>query len=365
MRPAFSSTKQAAAFALLLLLLLLSPVLAGKKFLPPREETYSAASLNLGCYPFIQQQIFEEKGDVDIAIVGSSQIWAAIDTPYVQAELSKKLGRKAGVITLGWNWCGFDALYFITRDLVANRKVHMIVIHEEYSPDWPIPHIAVPRLFRFGDNREDLAGLPLAWQAAYYADSLRGMPRNILSLIRTNLPVKWPPPRHDWDRSYQAAATAERLGSISVLLGYETKNNTRPNFEAFTPGHDVPPTEVCIYSAEKNPRFQFTGPSTPPEQLHFAKKLAALARANDIELVWLHIPKVEEMRALAVPERECWPQVLPGGVILVGIPPASFLDGISDQDVCKLFYLHNHLNKNGQEYFTRAITPTLLKLYAP
>jgi hypothetical protein len=38
MRPAFSSTKQAAAFALLLLVLLLSPALAGRKFLPSREQ---------------------------------------------------------------------------------------------------------------------------------------------------------------------------------------------------------------------------------------------------------------------------------------------------------------------------------------
>ena len=50
MRPAFASTKQVAAFALLLLLLLLSPALAGKKFLPPREQAYAAQGWGNGPY---------------------------------------------------------------------------------------------------------------------------------------------------------------------------------------------------------------------------------------------------------------------------------------------------------------------------
>jgi hypothetical protein len=51
MRPAFSSTKQAAAFALLLLFVLLSPVLAGKRWLPPRECSYAVQGWDNGPYP--------------------------------------------------------------------------------------------------------------------------------------------------------------------------------------------------------------------------------------------------------------------------------------------------------------------------
>ena len=50
---------------------------------------------------------------------------------------------------------------------------------------------------------------------------------------------------------------------------------------------------------------------------------------------------------------------------LMGVPPATLLAGISDEDVFKLFYNNAHLNKTGQEYFTRAITPALLQSYAP
>jgi len=365
MAPAFSSPKQAAAFAALLLVVLSLPALFGKSELPPRSELYATPPLNLGCYPFMHQQIYETKGDVDIAFVGSSHIWTAIDTPYVRRELSQKLGRQANVLTLGWNWPGFDALYFIAQDLMANRKVHVLVINEEYSPDWPIPHMAAPRWFRFGDNREALAGLPPVYQLAYYADALRGLPRNLISLIRPNLPVIWYPPRSDWEKSEQRANTDEGLGSLSVLLGFGTELIPNPIFVAYAPAREILPGAVCLYSSTSKDQFQFTGPPTPAAHLHFAKKLAALAQANGVKLVWLHIPKANEPRTSTVPERECWPEILPGGVTLMGIPPATLWAGLSDEDVFKLFYNNAHLNKNGQEYFTRGITPALLELYAP
>ena len=123
MRPAFSSTKSATAFALLLLILLLSPVLAGKKFLPPRESAYASQSWGSGPYPWIEDQIFTETNAIDIVFIGSSHIFNAINTPYVQAQLSARLGRPAVVRTIAWGGAGYDGLYFITRDLLAHHRV--------------------------------------------------------------------------------------------------------------------------------------------------------------------------------------------------------------------------------------------------
>jgi hypothetical protein len=94
MRPAFSSTRQAAAFALLLLALLLAPVLA-QKILPPRETIYSSIWWASGDFPYMDGQIFREQSAIDILFMGSSHIWAGFDTPYVQAQLDKQLGRAA------------------------------------------------------------------------------------------------------------------------------------------------------------------------------------------------------------------------------------------------------------------------------
>ena len=127
MSPAFSSNRQAAAFALLLLIILLLPCVLGKNQLPPREQVYSAIPWSFGAFPYLHDQIFEEKGDIDIAFMGSSSTWWAIDTPYVESQLSKALGRKAVVRSLCWNWPGFDSFYFITKDLLQRRKVKVIV----------------------------------------------------------------------------------------------------------------------------------------------------------------------------------------------------------------------------------------------
>ena len=160
MRPAFSSTQQAAAFALVLLLLLALPLLMGKKLLPPRVEIYTSTPAVLGPYHHLYRQIFEETNDIDIAFMSSSRMLHGVDAPYVQHALSQKLGRPAVVLTLSWDWSGFDANYFITRDLLQHRKVKMIVFCDE-SRVGDNPHHAAPRWFRFGDDadaRRNVAG---------------------------------------------------------------------------------------------------------------------------------------------------------------------------------------------------------------
>jgi hypothetical protein len=121
MRPAFSSATSAWAFALCLLVLLLLPALASKSWLTTREQAYEIQDWGAGPYPWLHHVIFKEKGDIDMAFVGSSHMFRDIDTPYVQAELSKTLGRPAVVRTIAWGGAGYDALYFITKDFLQNR----------------------------------------------------------------------------------------------------------------------------------------------------------------------------------------------------------------------------------------------------
>jgi hypothetical protein len=94
MRPAFDSTKQAAAFTLLLLFVLAAPWLSAKKLLPQSGPTYSSESIRWERNPWLQYYIYEETNDIDIALVGSSHMGFGIDTPYVQQKLNERLGRE-------------------------------------------------------------------------------------------------------------------------------------------------------------------------------------------------------------------------------------------------------------------------------
>ena len=303
MQPAFSSTRQALLFGALLLVLIALPALLGHSALPPRATIYTALPDRYGPFPFIHRQIFEEKGDIDMVFAGSSHIWSGIDTPAVQQALGARLGREAKVITLGWPWSGFDAVYFITRDLLEHRHVRMLVINDEFLAD-DTPHRAAHRWFRYGDDAAALDGLPWRGKAALYGGAVLGLPRNLLALLRQDR--SWNdenPIPSVWKSFYRAPDPGTRLGALSAHVGYDYD----PGFAAFHPPIVEPGSDAYDYHPGAEDHFRFGGRPTQPYQRHFVRKLAELARAHGTQLVFSHLPTIEEASAPVVQEREFWP----------------------------------------------------------
>jgi hypothetical protein len=358
-RPAFSSTGQATAFALLLAVLLAMPVLAAGTGWLKRRDVYPAIAWKFGPFPFIQQQIFAETGDVDMVFLGSSHIWAAINTNFVQKQLSKQLGREAVVFSLGWPWDGFDASYVIARDLLEHRRVHTMVIYDELGANRP--HLHSSRWFRIGEDSEALAGLPWRGKLGLYGSAVLGMPRQLLSVVRRNLLEGTAQGRPNfWTKVYRARDFAEQRGALVARLAY---NNSR-DFVPFESHGSATPADVRIYSAETRDAFEFTGAAIAPYQLHFARKLAQLCQERGTRLVFLNTPSFPDRARRVISERQLWPEVLGAPADIVGIAPAKLFAGIGEADVRKLFYEEGHLNQNGQELFTRLIAPALLETYA-
>jgi hypothetical protein len=365
MRPAFASIRQAAAFALLLLVLLLLPALLGKSNLPPREQIYSSIWWANGAFPYIDNQFFKEKGDIDIAFIGPSHIWNAINTPHVQKQLSERLGRPAVVRSFCWGGAGYDMLYSVAQDLLQHRKVHMLVFYDAYT-DMNLPNGLAPHLFRWGDNADELTGLSLPLKLSYYFAAVIGMPRNLLSLTRSNIPADlFSSKMNFWEIQDHADNFVRSLGSLASQSGFRHHPLSDPEvpFERYIPTSTASPADVCVYSSSNKGPFEFTGSMVPLWQLHFARKFAETANEHGSKLVLLHIPGTDEMRSDVIQEREFWPDALQAEVTMVGIPPAKLFGGLSDAEVYKLFGDPGHLNKNGQEYFTEMITPSLLQIY--
>ena len=340
MRPAFSSTKQAAAFALLLLILLSLPAVVGKTLLPPREQSYSARAGATGPYPWIQQQLFEEKGDIDIAFVGSSHILQCVDARLLQARLGEKLGRPATVRVIGWGGAGYDALYFITRDLLAHRKVRLLVFYNENN-DPEMRNNQSPVWFRLADGAAALHGLPWSERAYFYFAALVGMPRNLLALFRPNVPADLHTPNY-WEEHYRSANLADNLGSTTSELGFDARpkadcDPTIP-FIPYVPQTTVRPMDACVYSAATQTNFQFSAEPLPVWQVHFARLFVALARAHGCRLVLLHVPTLDESHSLKIQERAFWRENLDDSFFLLGMPPVKMFGGLTGDEVRKLYF---------------------------
>ena len=362
MRPAFSSTKSAAAFALLLLVLLALPAVVGTNLMPTREQNYAALSWGSGPYPWIRNQIFEETNDIDIAFVGSSHIFNAINTPYVQAKLSERLGRPAVVRTIAWGGAGYDALYLITQDLLAHRKVRLLVFYDENGST---RNTQLPMLFRFADNAAVLPGLPASEKELFYFAAIVGMPRNLLEQLRSNLPAPLvaDKPNH-WEIIANGPNPATNLGCLSLRQGFAPDPMAaNATFEPFTPENSARPADAIIYSAETKTNFEFSSAPLPEWQEHFARQFAARLKERGVRPVMLDLPALAEVRSPVIRERTFWPEIFPGDAVLLGIPPAKLFGTLTDAEVLKLYGDPYHFNQNGQQYFTRLITPALIKLY--
>lgn len=361
MRPAFASTKSAAAFALLLLAVLLAPVLVGKNLLPPREQAYSVQGWGNGPYPWIRNQIFEETNAIDIAILGSSHIWNDLDTPYLQAKLSERLGRPAVVRTVAWGGAGYDGLFFIARDLLAHRRVQLLVFYDE---DTGLRNSQIPTLFRLGDDAAVLRGLPLSEQGTFYFAAVVGMPRNLLCLVRPNLPTPLVTDKPNYWTAYACAPNpATQLGCLTSRQGFAPDTLTaHALFEPFAPGTAAQSADAIFYSPETKNIFEFSSAPIPGWQAHFARRFAALLREQDVRPVMLYLPVLAEARSPVILERAFWPDILDDAPLL-GIPPAKLFGGLTDAELHKIYADPVHFNENGQKYFTRLITPALLQLY--
>ena len=361
MRPAFSSTRAAAAFAALLLVLLTLPVVVGKNLMSPKEQAYATQSWGSGPYPYIQQQIFEEKGDIDIALVGSSHILHCLDARRLQAELSRQLGRPATVRVLGWGGAGFDALYFIAKDLLEHRRVRMLVFYDDHNGDFR--NEKGPVWFRFQDDSGALAGLPVHEKGLFYFASLAGMPRNLLCLLRPNMPADLRVKNY-WMEHYRTVNLVDNLGSTTSELGYADWD-TDPTipFVPYVPTNAASPADAFVYSPATRTNFEITNEPIPAWQVHFMRLLSALAGQHGCQLVLLNIPGVQDVHTQRIEERAFWPEIFGTNLVMLGVPPARMFHGLSDEDVRRLYYNPWHLNKNGQTYFTSLIEPALLQLY--
>ena len=345
MHPVFSSNRQALGFCALILAGLLSPLALRSIGYVPRPEVYWGITKEAGLYPFLGHQVFEEHEALDIAIVGSSLLLKGVDAPLLQVDLSRALGRPAKVELLAAYWQGMDMQYALLRDLLEHRHVGMVIMSmpiPQFNSNRP--HVQAFRWLRFGEERDAIAGLPLASRTTLYADAVLGTPRQFLSLLRPN---EIDPRR----------AVSSTLGSEYDRAGYYGAPFLRERIDA-----PHPATWTMIYSGASHHLFDFHGPPLPPYQQHWVREIGKLLREHHTPLTLLHVNDSEERGDLVVHERMFWPDLMQMPMLIVGVPTQTLFAKVPEDRFYNYFF-DQHMNLNGKELFTTTINPALIKAY--
>ena len=98
--------------------------------------------------------------------------------------------------------------------------------------------------------------------------------------------------------------------------------------------------------------------------IHFDRKIGELLREYGVHLVLLHMPFLHRGPGSdALTEVARWPDLFGVKAELIGASEDQLFAGMTDEQIKKLFGDFQHLNANGEVYFTKAITPALIELY--
>jgi predicted nucleotidyltransferase len=347
--PPFSTRNQAVGFAVLLLALLGLPLLFGKAHLIRREHVYAAVPEEWGAFSYIHRQIFEETSDIDLLIIATSHLYQGLDGVYLRNELSRRLGREATVISLSTNWRSEALNYQLLRDILARRKVRMVLtsMPNRLNGD-TLPHLQSYRWHLYGQDDADLEGLPLSSRLTFHAQTVLGFPRQMLSLARHN--------------RISDARWAATCGTQKVDRGIG-----KELFLRFTP---TPPKldPQSITYRPGSPAFAFTGQKLSEYQRHFLGKFMGLLREHRLPLTIVHIPLWLERHDAVVKERLNWAELYDVRMALIGVPPGALFHGLTEKEIDLLYYNdddwpNHHLNRNGNEFFTQAIAPAIMASY--
>ena len=342
MNPAFQSTTSAKIFCALIASLLCLPVLTKLVGHPPREQAYAGMSDATGQVGVHVREIFLEHQETDVLFLGSSLVTAGVDAPAIEKSLSEHLQRPAHIQILGLNWQGMDLQYLLLRDYLETHHPGLIIWNPPFPGSRDIePHLKAYHWLRFGEYSDALNGLSIRYRLTLYGEMILGAPRELLSHLRPN--------RIGRSELREKVRLANR--------GYYESPFIPESIDTF-PVPDVSGTQ----ETSPFPLVRIEGRPLNSYELHFARKIAALAAVNHIRLDILHVPTDGEKGKDYIPERCAWATIVSGPYTFIGLPSSVLFHEASDSRFYH-FYRDQHLNENGARLFTRSITGAVEAAY--
>lgn len=293
--------------------------------------------------------IYNDPHDADVLFVGSSQIRVDIKTDLVEKSLSAHLGRPAHVRMLAMYWPGMDYQYFMLRDYFKRHKATLIVFNLPQQNGFTNePHVQAYRWVRFGEYTDALRGLPLRYRIFLYGEMVLGAPRELLARIRPNL-------IGSDEMTYEEHARWSKFDPLQ-RLGFMGSPFVPDSLPGAAPG------ETFLQPAN-SPIFTVVGPKPGVYQEHFLRLIVNLAQQHGSKIVFIHMPQSFDYGETKLEELASWSKMFGPNAEIIAAPETVFFPEMDRQRYLHFFKDENHLNYNGEAWFTEKITPTIVKAY--
>jgi hypothetical protein len=132
---------------------------------------------------WVYERIHYDKTPIDVAIIGSSRVEAAISAPILQQELTEKMGRPIHVANLAIPQEGRNLHYLVARELMESHpETRIILVSVVEQADLSHP------AFRYLANVSDLLHAPLLINHFYFLDAAFLPYRQMSYFIQTRFP---------------------------------------------------------------------------------------------------------------------------------------------------------------------------------
>ena len=225
-------------------------------------------------YPGHHQMIYGQRGDVDLAVMGSSRSMRVFQADSVSAAVEKSLGVKPVICDLSRAWRDLGHMEVFIRDLLATRKVRMLLVEFKETGV---------------QNRHPYFERTATWQdifASYHAQPstpwfMRVHEQVLLSLQRvTNRLTMW---LTGSLKPIAAPAAPTRLNDPSkpYLVKSELLAETQRKYAA--KWTDEAPASVDLAAVEEE------------RNLYYVQRIIELARQSGTEVMFYYIPRLYRM----------------------------------------------------------------------
>ena len=133
---------------------------------------------------WVYERIHYDKTPIDVAIIGSSRVEAAISAPILEKELSEKLGRPIHVANLAIPQEGRNLHYLVARELMENHpETRIILLSVVEKADLTHP------AFRYLADPIDVLQAPLLLNHYYFLDAAFLPYRQMSYFVQTHFPA--------------------------------------------------------------------------------------------------------------------------------------------------------------------------------